>query len=52
MTIEKNGFQILSYRKVLYEEALDGMEEDALTYMMAKLSETIERNYAHFLIRI
>lgn len=49
MTIEKNGFQILSYRKVLYEESLDGMAEDALTYMMTKLSETIESNYAHIL---
>ena len=49
MTVGKNGFQILSYRKVLYEEALDGIAEDALTYIMAKLSETIESNYAHIL---
>jgi len=46
ITVGENGFQIVSYRKVLYEEKLNEISENSLQYMMEKLSETIYSNYA------
>ena len=47
--VGENGFQIMSYRKVLYEEKLNEISENSLKYMMEKLRETICSNYAFIL---
>lgn len=49
ITVGENGFQIVSYRKVLYEEKLNEISENSLKYMMEKLRETICSNYAFIL---
>lgn len=47
--LKPKEFMVLSYQKVLYDEELENVGEDTANYMINKLGEIVQRDYAKIL---
>lgn len=49
LCLKPREFMVLSYQNVLYDEELENVREDTAKYMINKLGEIVQKNYAKIL---